>query len=122
MDKDTNLSIAPPSTSYDYSSLENQPSDTIRLLELLPGHIAGEIHGTLTTIRLDDKPDYRALSYMWSDEVDSSQIFLGGKFLPLRQNLWTLLRRLQRDGQTGYPWADAVCVNQQDLSERSAQL
>lgn len=46
---------------------------------------------------------------MWSDEVDSSQIFLGENFLPVRQNLWTLLRRLQWDGQTGSAWADVAC-------------
>jgi hypothetical protein len=50
--------------------LEGQAGDTICLLKRLPGHINEESHGSLTTVRLDEKPEYRALSYTWGDATD----------------------------------------------------
>jgi hypothetical protein len=73
---------------------------------------------------------YVALSYTWDDGTNESQNFqhlaLNGTALalPIRENLWRAIRVvggeiMQKDM---YLWVDAVCVNQDDFSERNSQL
>jgi hypothetical protein len=80
------------------------------------------LSGRLVTVRLSDRPVYRALSYMWGDEANCQHIWLDGQKLSIRENLWRFLRRLRQDGEAGYFWADAICVNQRDVHERSSQV
>jgi hypothetical protein len=117
---------------HDHTRLGDQPDDTIRLLQLVPVLPGETLQARLTLARLDEKPVFQALSYTWGDESMTESIWLLGNGLrtaidtpsrlPLRHNLWKFLQRLRQDGESGYLWADAICVNQQDIPERSAQV
>ena len=118
--------------SHEYTRLNDQPDDTIRLLQLVPGLPWETLRARLTLARLNEKPVFQALSYTWGDESMAESIWLLGNGLPtaidnpsrlpVRRNLWKFLQRLRQDGESGYLWADAICVNQQDIPERSAQV
>ena len=73
-------------------------------------------------------PSYEAVSYVWGSEADPSFILirdrgpLGSSSLPVTQNLAEAMRYLRREDEARMLWIDAVCINQQDLVERSVQV
>lgn len=101
--------------------------------------ITCEVH----IICLDD-PDharYAALSYTWGDPMRSKDntilhsddvpepdrgIYCRGRRLPIGQNLYDALIEFRRKEHTTLDgvwfWVDAICINQNDIEERSAQV
>ncbi|KAL3420136.1 hypothetical protein PVAG01_08635 [Phlyctema vagabunda] len=110
-------------TVYEYQSLDTS-RDEIRLLRLLPAASSGDkIHGKIFHTSLKDAPPYQALSYTWGDLNGSRPIFIDGAFLLATPNLRHALQRLRP--KQGAPeviiWVDAVCINQDDVTERGMQ-
>lgn len=81
------------------------------------------IHATLIA-----SPPFEALSYTWGSPAIKDRlvrIYEGDKlhWLLITQNLeQALLHLRQDDDQERVMWIDAVCINQEDLTERSAQV
>jgi hypothetical protein len=74
-------------------------------------------------IRSVQLPTFFALSYVWGDPARTQEILVDGKRLGITENLYKALRVLQRDAMGDLKvWADAVCINQNDLAERSDQV
>lgn len=74
-------------------------------------------------VRAAQIPVFTALSYVWGDPSRTHEIMLDGKRLKITKNLYSALRDLQTDSISHlYVWADAICINQEDLDERSAQV
>jgi len=70
-------------------------------------------------------PTYTAVSYTWGDDTPSQVIYLDGHEFCVRQNLWFCLYYLSTNTQPrGWSclWVDAICINQDDHQERSAQV
>ncbi len=82
---------------------------------------------TLVKVALDDHSEFWALSYVWGDASIRKEINVNGHTVSITSNLFSALRRIQ-DGLESpnqsevLLWADAICINQQDLSERSEQV
>lgn len=116
------------------SSLEYLPLDPgkreIRLVKILPFDQDQTTDGvnpvscTLHHVSLDDKPEYVALSYSWGDPHNIVPILVDGCSFLATQNLEAALRQFRDDGQhTNRPlWIDAICINQKDDAEKSAQV
>ncbi|KAH8588239.1 heterokaryon incompatibility protein-domain-containing protein [Bisporella sp. PMI_857] len=69
------------------------------------------------------KARYEALSYTWGDHPQpSSMIQVNGLPFWVSANLFEGLQELRHLGQDRVLWIDAVCINQKDLSEKSAQV
>lgn len=70
------------------------------------------------------QPMYEALSYCWGQDEVYEFIDIDGHEVPVRRNLWLALHHLRypEAGRRRVIWVDAICVNQEDLSERSAQV
>ncbi|KAH7364796.1 heterokaryon incompatibility protein-domain-containing protein [Rhexocercosporidium sp. MPI-PUGE-AT-0058] len=102
----------------------NGEREEIRVLELAPGQSCDPIVGTLSTIsfKSDPKPSYEALSYVWGDANDTSDISLSGHVVKITQNLEEALLRFRQPHHSRTLWVDAVCINQDDVEERSAQV
>ena len=74
-------------------------------------------------VRNSRLPIYIALSYVWGDPTRSHDILVDGKRLPITSNLYDALRALQKDATSEIRvWADAICINQGDSVEKSAQI
>lgn len=73
---------------------------------------------------LDDAPPYWALSYTWGTEQATSELSLDGRTLAIRPNLRAALERIgsRIKDERRYLWVDAICINQQDIPERNAQV
>lgn len=110
------------SLSYQYSSLKELRSDTIRLLTILPGSVQDPIACNLSNASLSAKPDYAALSYVWGPVDQGYEISLGGKSFRVRENLQQCLLHLRHPHLSICFWIDAICVNQGDLEERRQQV
>jgi hypothetical protein len=132
-----------------YSPLPTKNS--VRLLRLQSGGEESEIRCKLTVHELNTAPSYEALSYVWGNPEPSQPIYLNDICVDVGPNLFAALRYLvsgsprevreldelhtrykflQRndywshaDGPTErVVWADAICINQQDVDEKSHQV
>lgn len=74
-------------------------------------------------LRASRLPLFHAISYVWGDPTKCHEILIDGKRLAITRNLYLALRSMQ-SGTTGtmHVWADAVCINQEDNAEKSAQI
>jgi hypothetical protein len=72
-------------------------------------------------VSLFDAPPFAALSYCWGALNDQVRITVNGLGYQVTSNLHAALTRLRKDGVERV-WVDAICINQQDLEERSHQV
>ncbi|KIH94507.1 het domain containing protein [Sporothrix brasiliensis 5110] len=118
----------------------HQPLDVarneFRLLRLHPAEsFDAPLRVGLFHASLDAAPEYEALSYVWgkpwgdfsvlvtdareaADDDDDAEL----SSLPITPYLDTALRQVRFRGQDRILWVDALCINQQDLAERSRQV
>ncbi|KAF6834102.1 hypothetical protein CMUS01_06284 [Colletotrichum musicola] len=103
----------------------------IRTLELLPGDFDDPIRCNIRTVDLALKPEFEALSYTWANEngdaSKSEKIFVGDRhdILSGTANCVNALRRLRfpKTSNTSRElWVDAICINQENIQERSHQV
>ncbi len=110
------------STAFKYSPLNRERSE-IRLLWILPSVDRwSSVVCNLEHISLDDNIPYEALSYTWGGDVRIDSIILTGVAFPVTSNLFAALRALRQEHSGRYLWVDAVCINQEDISERSQEV
>lgn len=124
-------------TPYQYSFCPLQSATHIRILELFPGQGDQAIECALTRRPLkahgdaNDPPvDYEALSYTWGEEKDDEQIqiFTEGVqperqyTVKVKKNLWLALRVFRPLKGRRRLWVDALCIDQNSISERNHQV
>ncbi|KAH7335094.1 heterokaryon incompatibility protein-domain-containing protein [Pyrenochaeta sp. MPI-SDFR-AT-0127] len=97
----------------------------LRLLHLHPGEHDDPI---ICSIKVkgfynDRWPAYNALSYQWGEPTPTQPInVLNGGVLNVRSNLYDALVQLRSRYEDKIFWIDAVCINQEDLVEKSHQI
>jgi hypothetical protein len=119
-------------SSYRYRKL--QYNDDIRLLEVYPAteDESGSLRGRIVHARLSDSPRFTALSYCWNSmgypgPADNRDpvIDLGSEgTLAVTRNLFDGLYSALGKGhcETNLLWVDQICINQDDLVEKSSQV
>ncbi|KAI2777952.1 HET-domain-containing protein [Daldinia loculata] len=68
---------------------------------------------------------YTALSYLWGDQSTKEVITINGHLFSVGINLYKALEDLSQQGwspKDSRPWVDAICINQDDNSEKSEQI
>ncbi|KAI0456770.1 HET-domain-containing protein [Xylaria acuta] len=134
--------------TYQYHAL---CSDEIRLVKLAPGESHTDLrcelihtrqpsrHGGNTaldfsshTIRpggttlsgepSNDAGTYEALSYTWGGNEKTHKIMICDAELSITANLHQALVHLRRRHTPRFIWADAICINQDDIPERNEQV
>jgi Heterokaryon incompatibility protein (HET) len=94
----------------------------IRLLDLLPSSDpSSEIQCKLWNVDLDERPSYKALSYVWGDPENTVQILVDGKSYNVTVNCEAALYRLRETHESSL-WIDAICINQKDDDEKTTQI
>jgi len=94
----------------------------IRLLELLPGQMGDQLDCRLRVCSLVHAPSYEALSYCWGNSSTLLPVTVDENTLLVTENLRAALRHLRRSAAPRRLWIDAICINQADVEERSAQV
>ncbi|CAJ2513608.1 Uu.00g017270.m01.CDS01 [Anthostomella pinea] len=111
--------------AYPYQAL---PDTHIRLLQILPGEYHDQIECRLDCVPLSPEPYYYALSYVWGDASRTLPLSLEGIQFEVTINLYAALHQLRQldDGEYPYTesyfWIDAICLNQNDLAEKSQHV
>lgn len=104
---------------YKYSPIGHRE---LRLVELqAPRENAKEIHCKIRYCSLDQCPLFTAVSYTWGPSSTPEIVYVEGKVLKIRKNLFRVLDDLRRD-EPRLLWIDALCINQEDLDERMDQV
>ncbi|TKA67505.1 hypothetical protein B0A55_08428 [Friedmanniomyces simplex] len=96
-----------------------------RVLRLEPGSFLDTLRGSLTLCTLaEDGPSipYVALSYVWGQPSDRGGIIINGRSVGIPTNLGRALRQIRSEEVAVTVWADAICINQHDIEERSRQV
>ncbi|RFU29649.1 hypothetical protein B7463_g6704, partial [Scytalidium lignicola] len=76
-------------------------------------------------IALDDRSGdsrYEAISYCWEEPPETESLICNGQNIYIRPNLERALRHLRLPDRTRILWADAICINQQNIQERNYQV
>ncbi|KAF5651537.1 heterokaryon incompatibility het-6 [Fusarium sp. NRRL 52700] len=124
----------------------------LRFLELKPGlpndPLAGTIFHREFSPETDEIPEFEALSYCWGDQSEPVPINIekdcqsspvaaeidqhleeersgsahGTGSLYIGSNLASALRALRLPNEKRILWCDSICIDQQDLAERAAQV
>ena len=98
----------------------------IRLLDLDPSCAEDDkpLQGTLRIVSLDANPAYEALSYTWGFDKDnpSCEMLCSGITIPITKNCYDALHNLTKILKLQTIWIDAICINQNDNSEKSHQI
>jgi hypothetical protein len=108
--------------SYDYKPLEH--SDSIRLIDLLPGLRGTPLSCNIIEVQIADRPQYEALSYAWGDPIFSHSIqeLTKSTHLRITVNLHDALQAIRHEHKSRILWIDAICINQLDLPEKGHQV
>lgn len=104
-----------------FPEFENVEAE-IRIFELYPGELDDAISGRLHVATLSDRPTYTALSYVWGEPSKTFDIQLDSGVMGATSNLAAALRSLRDRNQIKPLWIDAICINQDDLSEKAVQV
>jgi hypothetical protein len=95
----------------------------IRILALNPAvDEAAPISCHLHSRPRDSSETYEALSYTWGRPSKDLAITVNHYAFPVRENLYAALRRLRFRNCIRKLWVDAICINQNDLTERAIQV
>ena len=135
-DECTRLEADPPVRSnstvrlprYIYQPLD-KPDEEFRLLRISKDALTHQPQCTLHRYRLRNCPEYTALSYTWGKPTPTHSVAVNGASLEVRQNLFDFLQAYTTEpwgidaiGRPVFYWIDQVCINQDDLLERSDQV
>lgn len=105
---------------YKYNPLSGP--NQIRLLLLNPGRQFDRLSCSLQTASIEDAPDFEALSYVWGKPSSTRSIVCADKTMRIRPNLYTAIWHLRHPDRPRLLWADAICINQNDIPERNQQV
>lgn len=98
---------------------------TIRLISLCPSaDPQRQLECYCSQYELDNAPPFEALSYTWSGPESNANvtILFNGEETSIGANLANALLRLRRDDGTRLVWADALCIDQGNVREKSQQV
>jgi hypothetical protein len=115
----------PTGKLYQYQPLPS--NGHFRILELLPGEATedggGGVCCRLHTERFADAEDkYTAISYVWGDPNDRVAIICDGRIIEVTVNLADALSHIRDRAESRFVWADAICINQEDDTEKGHQV
>lgn len=105
--------------AYQYSTLNGK--QTIRLLRLLP---TSTLAFELFPVNIHKAPPYLALSYTWGSPTSYDAITIDGQSIAILKNLADAIKSIRHYLTENHLmlWADFVCINQDDVWERSHQV
>jgi len=116
---DSNIPSIP---RYIYTPLKGNQS--IRLINLLAGNHDEPLLCTLREIDLGDPCEYEAISYIRGNATTEISVTseTGMRSIEIPHNLEAALLRYRLQDKPRLLWADSICIDQEDLDERSQQV
>lgn len=96
----------------------------VRLLKVDHGATSDSLVFEFVTAPLDEvRNQFVAISYCWGKaKRDRFLVLRGGVVVPITANVESLIAQIFAGHDRELIWIDAVCINQDDIAERSAQV
>jgi len=108
-----------------YKPLQHDKAE-IRVLTLLPSRLQrSPLFGRIAIASLADDghvPPFDSLSYVWGPPEFTGRMTIDGSELQITPNLEQALRHIRRLWRPRAIWVDQICINQDDMEERSSQV
>ena len=83
------------------------------------------MHLEMINVEFSSMPKYQALSYTWGSPETTKTIAVNGALVEVQQNLhdalFNLIELPEWEGEV-WLWVDAICIDQQNLQERTSQV
>lgn len=126
------LQFSPLLPEMPYGGIYNDLSPSkneIRLIELVA--TSPRIVCRLSSISLDDSPAFCALSYLWGELKYKKEILVNDCEISITESLSNALLNVAFHWNKAFPdrslkdfrlWADGICINQMDISEKNSQI
>ena len=111
---------------YQYSKINQQ--GTIRLMLLQPSVDLNAvikcslIDATVEDCDYDITEHFVALSYVWGDSMNRSEMLVEGKRLSITASLDYALRHIRDNHRVLRAWADGICINQNSIEDCNQQV
>ncbi|KAI0431946.1 HET-domain-containing protein [Xylaria sp. FL1042] len=80
------------------------------------------IQATIVHLPIYPPPDYEALSYRWGSSELTEEILVDGYRFPVTKAAFELLLMRRSVWRARVLWIDAICINQEDVQEKSEQV
>jgi hypothetical protein len=118
----SSISTMAPATAntYEYTRL-NGPQD-IRLITLRPGAGEEPLVLNIQHTSLNQRPSYKALSYVWVPQNSSHLVQCNDASLAVGGNLRDALRCLRKLDAPRLLWIDRIAIDQNNDGERAQQV
>ncbi|KAF1983614.1 hypothetical protein K402DRAFT_297997, partial [Aulographum hederae CBS 113979] len=71
---------------------------------------------------LDAASPYETLSYTWGDSSSPIPIHISGHVIQVTRNLHAALQHIRQESTDRILWIDALCIDQTNNAEKSAQV
>jgi hypothetical protein len=98
-------------------------AEEIRLVVLLPAkHRTDPLYAHFAHESIYGNVSYQCLSYTWGTGEAASELTLNGMKFPIRKSLEGALRSLRNEINKTTIWVDAICIDQQNVREKSRQV
>ncbi|KAI0875946.1 heterokaryon incompatibility protein-domain-containing protein [Hypoxylon argillaceum] len=95
---------------------------TIRLLGVHPGKDTEPLTLSLSHVPLQSLPVYEAISYFWGPATDVVPVVCDGVEVSITASLFGALSQFRLPDRSRTLWADAICIDQANLSEKGIQV
>jgi len=106
--------------SYQYEVISSGQDGAFRLLRL-EGCLLWRRFKILPS-SLDEYPPFDAISYTWDGQSRTSRAVIDGCCLPVTKNALQVLDDLTPVFGRRMIWIDSICINQEDMQEKRAQV
>ncbi|PWY71306.1 hypothetical protein BO83DRAFT_362685 [Aspergillus eucalypticola CBS 122712] len=95
----------------------------IRLLKFESTAPEEPLRLSLKTCKFAEKPNHNSLSYEWGTTAADQPILVNNRLFFIRENLYNFTKVLASSAyRDTYFFVDAICINQNDISERNTQV
>lgn len=98
------------------------PAGQTRILCLQPGRADQPLTIRILPMNQNDSASYGALPYTWGSSNRPCVVVLNDRLFFVTVSLYNALMYLRRSDRPRWLWADAICINQDDVAEKNFQV
>ena len=93
-------------------------------IRLVSFKVTDHLEASIKNVQLnpDDPLRYTALSYCWGSATDCVEVPCDGKILSITTSLHEAIVAIDKFNPGQDLWIDQICINQEDLAEKSEQV